>query len=97
MSFQVSRYLSLALICLKMYSINLIVNVVKHNINRPHNTGIQKPGLSVLVRPMEMDITDRKMRYKVKSERKNSRAKVANLFIMQPYLRSFGRGILPPF
>jgi len=35
--------------------------------------GIQKPGIAVLAKPIEMDITDRKIRYKVKRERKNKR------------------------
>jgi hypothetical protein len=86
----------LALICLKIYSINLIVSVANHNMKRPHTIGIQKPCLWVLIKPMAMDITERKTRYKLKRERKNSRVKVVNLFIIQSYLRSFERGILPP-
>jgi len=57
-------------------------NMVKHNINIPHNMGIQKPRASALAKPMEMDITDRKIRYKVKRERKNKRNKGASFFIM---------------
>ena len=72
-------------------------NMVKHNINSPHNRGIQKPRASVLARPMEMDTTDRKIRYKVKRERKTRRNKGASFFIMQSYLQSVYRGILPPF
>jgi len=56
--------------------------MVKHNINIPHNMGIQKPRASALAKPMEMDITDRKIRYKVKRERKNKRNKGASFFIM---------------
>jgi hypothetical protein len=57
-------------------------NMVRHNIKTPHNMGIQKPRVSVLAKPMEMDITDRKIRYKVKRERKNKRNKGASFFIM---------------
>ena len=56
--------------------------MVKYNIKIPHNMGIQKPRVSVLAKPMEMDIIDRKIRYKVKRERKNKRNKGASFFIM---------------
>jgi hypothetical protein len=59
--------------------------------------GIQNPDLSILVKPMEIDVIERKIRYKVKIERKNSRNKRASFFIMQSYLRSVDREILPPF
>ncbi len=72
-------------------------NMVRHNINSPHNMGIEKPRASVLAKPMEMDITDKKIRYKVKRERKTRRNKGASLFIMQSYLQSVYIGILPPF
>jgi len=59
-----------------------MINIIKQNITSPHIIGIQKPGMSVLVKPMEMDVIDRNMRYAVKRERKTSKNKRANLFIM---------------
>jgi len=55
-------YLSLAFVCLKIYSISLIINIVKQNIRSPHNIGIQNPDLSILIRPMEIDVIERKIR-----------------------------------
>jgi hypothetical protein len=80
-----------------MYSMSLIMNMLKDNINMPHNMGIQKPGLSALVKPMEMDMNDRSIRYRVRRERKDKRNKRASFFIMQSYPRSVDREILPPF
>ena len=77
--------------------INLIRSIVKHSINIPHAIGIQEPGVSVLAKPMEMDMTERKIRYKVKRERRNKRNKGASFFIMQSYFQSVCKGILPPF
>ncbi len=57
-------------------------NMVRHNINSPHDMGIQKPCVSVLAKPMEMDMTDRKIRYKVKRERETRRNRGASFFIM---------------
>ncbi len=67
---------------MKIYIINLMRNMVRHNINSPHDMGIQKPRVSVLAKPMEMDTTDRKIRYKVKRESKNKRNRGASFFIM---------------
>ena len=61
-SFQVYRYLSLVFVCLKIYSISLIINIVKQNIRSPHNIGIQNPDLSILIKPIEIDIIERKVR-----------------------------------
>jgi len=55
-------YLSLAFVCLKIYRMNLIINIVKKNIKSPHKIGIQNPDLSILIRPMEIDVIERKIR-----------------------------------
>ncbi len=80
-----------------MCRINLMRNMLKHNIKRPHNIGIQKPGLFVLVKPVERDMSDTRIRYKVRRERKDKRNKRASFLFIQSYLRSVGREILPPF
>jgi len=56
------EYLSLAFVCLKIYSMSLIINIIKQNIKNPHNIGIQNPDLSILIRPMEIDVIERKVR-----------------------------------
>jgi hypothetical protein len=61
-SFQVYGYLSLAFVCLKIYRMSLIINIVKRNIKSPHKIGIQNPDLSILIRPMEIDVIERKIR-----------------------------------
>ena len=55
-------YLSLAFVCLKIYSISLKINIVKQNIRSPHNIGIQNPDLSILIKPIEIDVIERKIR-----------------------------------
>jgi len=59
--------------------------------------GTQKPVLRVLVRPMKREIPEIKMRYAQKRERKTRERKRAILGIIQTYLQSFEREILPPF
>lgn len=56
--------------------------MLKNKSNSPHSIGIQEPRVSVLIRPMEMDMTDTKTRYKVKRERRNKRNKEASFLIM---------------
>jgi len=41
---------------------SLIINIVKKNIKIPDKIGIQNPGLSALIRPMEIDVIERKIR-----------------------------------
>jgi hypothetical protein len=41
---------------------SLIINIVKKNIISPHKIGIQNPDLSILIRPMEIDVIERKIR-----------------------------------
>ena len=43
-------------------TISLIINIVKQNIRSPHNIGIQNPDLSILIKPIEIDIIERKVR-----------------------------------
>ena len=67
------------------------------NTKRPHNIGIQKPDLALLVTPMEMDTNDRSSMYTVRRERKDKSSKRRSFLVMQSYLRSVDTGILPPF
>jgi hypothetical protein len=47
---------------LTMWMIHLTRNNAKYNSKAPHSRGIQKPVLSVLVRPIEMEMIATKMR-----------------------------------
>jgi hypothetical protein len=41
---------------------SLIINIIKKIIKSPHKIGIQNPDLSILIRPVEMDVIERKIR-----------------------------------
>jgi len=39
-----------------------IINIDKKNSKSPHKIGVQNPDLSILIRPMEIDVIERKIR-----------------------------------
>lgn len=58
------------------------MNRSKQIIRTPHTIGIQNPGRLELAKPMEIDITDRKMRYRAARESKNMRTRWTSLLII---------------
>lgn len=55
-------YCSLVFICLTIYTMSLIKNMVIRNIKSPNKIGIQNPARSKLFRPVEIEIIEIRIR-----------------------------------